>query len=392
MRTALLVALAAALLLPAPRLAVAQPIGVGSAGAGRAPPSSYLPDEAADGCPEIFQRHDEPAPAEKGLGANLNLKTWPCQNFKFHALVDVTADMEEDRLLVLPRMTSLLPACYIANLIRSVEALPRGRFLELRFENVSVYDVLLLDDIDVLPRLTFVNVDFIPAALGRAATEQSLPPVCRYRPTPGINLENTSIFTRRAHFTQPVVFENVHFGGDFISIRTTFANRLDVIDSDVRGDFVLESTDFAVDLVLGQENTFREQIVLDGVRVRGDLRLDDAELIDTYLQPTDTVHLLRLAEEQLRPTLEEQLRTTLANEQLLGSEQLLEISPARGRLRLYSERPLIPWRLEQTERRPANTRARTGDGQGLLVLGQFTSVPTFERLPSCPDRDERCRR
>jgi hypothetical protein len=294
MRIALSVALAAALLLPALGLAVSQSLGMDpyqAAGAGTAPQT--------DVCPEIFQRQNQLATAGRGPADNPTLKASPCQHFELRAL-----PMEEDRLLVLPRMTSSVPACYVVDLIRSVEALPPGRPLELRFVTISISGALYLDDIDVSTRLTFVNVDFFRPGLGRLATDGHLPPDCRYAPPPDPNFENAAIVLNRTNFNQPIVFEHDRFYGDLISNRSTFLHSFDIIRSEVGGDLVLQSSDFARDLVLAQGTTFRGQIVLDGLRVHGDLRLDNAKVIDTYLQPEDTVQLLALPDEQLRATLE----------------------------------------------------------------------------------------
>ena len=89
----------------------------------------------------------------------------------------------------------------------------------------------------------------------------------------------------RVSFMQPVMFNNTRIDGDLISTRSNFANRFDIIRSDIGGDLVLELTDFARDLVLGPDAVFRGQIVLDGVRVQGDIRLNDAALNYTHPQP-----------------------------------------------------------------------------------------------------------
>lgn len=308
--------LAASLALLAPGPGVAQSVNMGPSGASSAAPAGYREVEPTDICPEIFQRRYQRFPegpasdpelsrADRGGPPdNVTLEKWPCRHFRFYPLTDPTARMEQDRLLVTPHTSAFFHACYIADLIHSIEALPRRRFVELRFENVSIHGLLHLADIDVPARLTFLNVDFIRPNLGRSDGGLTVPTDCNHPPVADPDLGSTSVFFQRVTFTDSVVFKHARFDGDLISRHSTYAHRFDLIGGDVGGDLVLESSDFDRDLVLGQETIFRGQIVLDGVRVHGDIALDDVELIDTYLQPEDTAPLEQLGEGKLRTILE----------------------------------------------------------------------------------------
>lgn len=235
----------------------------------------------------------------------------------------------------------MLDACSVAALIRETEALPSPRFIELRFERITIRGPLHLSD--PRARLSFFDVNFVPApptndaggaivigsrsertmsgasfgqpapskretrtdTIGGGGGEGTVSDAAFAQPESPINGENaaaaagrrndqterperllsepldpalagSSVVIERSHFRDRVLFERVLFEGSVVVSGSTFTSGFDIVQSDVGGDLVFESSEFASNLELGHGTILRGQIVVDGVRVGGDIAIDGA--------------------------------------------------------------------------------------------------------------------
>jgi hypothetical protein len=264
------------------------------------------PPQPLEGCPEIFS-------------------PTLCRDFDFLLQSETASRFEQDRLLVVPRSAVIIPACSVAALIRETEALPDWRFIELRFERITIQGTLHLSEIEPRARLSFFDVNFVPApstsdaspeivgtssnelmmvdaALeqpafptdgGGAATDpssrsdRSEPLECLRSEPIEPAFAGSSIVIERSYFRDRVRLERALFQGSVIVSGSGFASNFDIVESDVGGDLVLESSEFASNLELGRDTILRGQIVVDGVRVAGDMAIDGIDVIDTYLDPLE---------------------------------------------------------------------------------------------------------
>lgn len=254
-----------------------------------------------EGCPEVFS-------------------PILCRDFDFVFQSERAARFEQDRLIVRPTSAQLvIDACTLAALIRETEALPNSRFIELRFERITIRGMLHLSEIDPRARLSFFDVTFVPAPLmndadtvGEIRSESTILEAGVVQPVASIDGAGTdiasvardgpmeplecldsepvepafagaSVVIERSRFRDRVRFERALFEGSVIASGSVFQSNFDIIDSDIGGDLVLESSEFASNLELGRNTILRGQTVVDGVRVGGDMDINGIEVIDTYL-------------------------------------------------------------------------------------------------------------
>lgn len=229
----------------------------------------------------------------------------PCFEVQFYRLDAMSGDSEWEVLGIEPRYGPELSAEVVRGLIADSQGRQQNRYIELRFENITVRGTLDLVDVSTSAKIVFNGVNFVEddptddaASAARRANDDAAQPA--YAPRPSIHIN-------RSLFRESLIIVNSLIRGDIIVEASRFEQNLDVRQSDLRGDMVIANSTFARDLDLGQRNIVRGQIVLEGIDVTGDLGFAQAEFIDTLLErdepPTSA------ARGEIRP----ELRTSMAD-------------------------------------------------------------------------------